>query len=89
MRKASVARLFLLLFIMAFSIVTAPSYAFPWCPSASCGYYCSTCQEQGGTCYYSQYSGWCQDDLGYLRGHGNVSCTIYGMTYEYGECADW
>jgi hypothetical protein len=90
MKRTFVVRLFPLMFILVFSVVIAsPSHAFPMCPSEPCGYYYSMCQEMGGTFNYYQYSGWCQDENFYLRGHGQVSCTVYGMTYEFGECADW
>lgn len=88
MRKTSIARLSLLLFVLVFSNMAAPSHAFPFCPAAPCSYYYSLCIEMGGTFNRSAYPGWCQDENFYLRGYGKASCTAHGMTYEFGECAD-
>jgi hypothetical protein len=89
MRRASIVRLSLLLFVLAFSMVTAPSHAFPLCPSGSCSYYFSLCEEDGGVPSRSYSSGFCQDENYYLRGHGTAYCTLYGSTNELGECADY
>jgi hypothetical protein len=89
MRKALIARLSLLLVILALSIMATPSFAFPYCPYTPCSYYASLCEEYGGVPSRSTYPGWCQDESYALRGYGMAYCTSYGSTSEMGECADW
>jgi hypothetical protein len=90
MRKASIVRLALILAICALTMTAVPSYAFPACPLDSCSYYSSLCQEDyQGVPSRTYEPGWCQDELYYLRGYGMAYCTSYGMTYEFGPCADY
>lgn len=90
MRRVTMTRLILLLVIFSLTATASPSYAFPYCPTPSCYYYIVQCREDyGGEPDYNQYWGWCDDGSGYLRGHGTVSCTVHGYTYEFGECADY
>jgi hypothetical protein len=89
MRRASVIRLSLLLFILAFGVMSAPSQAFPYCPPDSCGDYALSCQENGGTPSVSYNRGLCQDENFYLRSFGVAYCTYSGWTDQQGECASY
>ena len=87
MRKSSIARLFLLLIILALSMMPAPSHAFPLCPWEACYWYRLSCEGSGGVASFSYY-GWCQDENYYLRGYAEAYCKIDGSVYGLGQCAD-
>lgn len=93
MRKASIARLSLLL-LVALIMMAAPSRysvavafgdGFPTCPWESCDLHFSICEESGGVASFSHYEVWCQDENFYLRSHGIVHCTTAASV----ECAAW
>lgn len=88
MRSASIARLSLAMFVLAFSLMATPGHALDACPYESCSEYMALCQESGGTATYSHlpgWSGWCQDESMAFRERGVVHCT----TRESVVCAWW
>jgi hypothetical protein len=89
-RRMSLARLSVLLFIFVFSAMETPSHAFPLCPADSCASYSVLCTEEYGGVFSRTYSSsWCQDENYYLRGYGQAYCTGTGWSFELGPCADY
>ena len=77
MKKASIARLFLLLAVLALSMTAIPGHAQMWfssCPYESCSDYIASCQASGGSASYT-YMGWCQDESYAFREVGRVNCS--------------
>ena len=90
MRRIQILRLFLLLAVVSFSTLAAPStaHAYPLCPGlprevVRCADVTAQCTSGGGTPTLT-WLGLCQDDYYYLWEYYSVSCS--GVLY---ECADY